>query len=238
MPPVPRAAASRLFSGHLPLKRLLWTLLALDFAFMGVHLVHMHGTWLSGINFSIKRDGGYAERFQYLQLLALGTMLLWLFAHMRRLVLLLWAGLFVYLACDDALRLHERAGARIADAWAYPDALGLRARDWGELSAALAAGLVAVPLLVTAWRRAFGPARMIARDLSLLLAALLSCAIGVDMLQVAWADSWLGTPLVLLEDGGEMVVTSVAVYYVLQWAVAPRNQAVPFRPLQVPVSRS
>ncbi|MCM5681152.1 hypothetical protein M8A51_16620 [Schlegelella sp. S2-27] len=219
------------------MKRLLWALLVFDFAFMGAHLVHTHGTWLSSVNFSIKRDGGYAERFQYLQLLALGTMLLWLFAHMRRLVLLLWAGLFLYLACDDALRLHERAGLHIAETLEYADALSLRARDWGELTVALAMSLVAGPLLIGAWHRATGPARLIARDLALLAAALLTCAIGVDMLQVVWTGSWLGTPLALLEDGGEMVVASTAVYYVLQWAVSPRATAVAFRPPQVPAWR-
>lgn len=205
-------------------------LLAADLVFVALHLVHLHTDRLPGVNFSIERDAGYAERFQYLQMLALAGGLAWLALKWREWGLAGWAGLFCYLVFDDALQLHERAGRRIAALLDYPDALGLQAKDFGEMSAALLVGVVLLPPLIAGHALARPRARALARDLCVLLAGLLAFGIGVDMLHSAMAQSALNTPIALLEDGGEMLVMSVAVCYLAQWLLRPAANDVGFRP--------
>jgi hypothetical protein len=213
-----------------PLGRLFAVLLAVDLMFVALHLVHLHTDRLPGVNFSIERDAGYAERFQYLQMLALASGLAWLALKWRQWGLAAWAGLFCYLVFDDALQLHERLGRRIAAMLGYPDALGLQAKDFGELSAALLVGLALLPPLIVGHALASPRARTVARDLCVLLAGLLAFGIGIDMLHSAMAHTVLNTPIALLEDGGEMLVMSIAVCYLAQWLLRPAANDVGFRP--------
>jgi hypothetical protein len=213
-----------------PLALLFAALVAVDLFFVALHLVHVQTDWLPGVNFSIERDIGYAERFQYLQMLSLAAGLSWLATRWREWTLAAWAGLFGYLVFDDALQLHERIGRRIAAYLDFPDALGLQAKDFGEMSAALLVGMVLLPPLIAGYFRAAPRTRAVARDLTVLLAALLTFGIGIDMLHSAAADTVLNTPIALVEDGGEMLVMSAGLCYLLQWLRAEAPGEVPFRP--------
>jgi len=125
--------------------------------------------------------------------------------------------LFVYTLCDDAFQLHERRGVLVATRWHFTGALGLRARDFGELivTGVVGAGLTA--LIFAVYLRSGRRARDDSRGLAILIAGLVFFGVVVDMLHVAADGSGravTGGALGIVEDGGEMFVVSLLCWYV------------------------
>src|SRR5688572_20266475 len=130
-------------------------LIAADAAFGILHVVNRLSP-LPGSSYlyHLGADGGYAEMFQYLKTYWIVIMLGALCSRTREPVYAAWMLLYGYLLCDDALRIHERAGGAIAAALSYQPALGLRAQDFGELSVSGVAGFVFLVSISTMYLRA------------------------------------------------------------------------------------
>jgi hypothetical protein len=199
-------------------------LIAADSAFVAVHLVHKHSTLLASDLFSISRDHGYAEIFQYVKIYWIAIMLALLWSRTRERVYGAWMLLFGYLLCDDALQLHERLGGHLAWLLAYRDGL-VWAQDQGELTASAAAGLVLFGLIAAAYLRASSEARNVSHDLGLLSGALVFFGVFVDLLhamvQIPYVKPALGT----IEDAGELFVMSAVCGYVLRRLERPAGTA-------------
>jgi hypothetical protein len=168
--------------------------------------------------FSISQERGFGEWFQYAQTTTATALLVLLAVRARALVLLTWAAIMAYVALDDSLQLHERAGVTVGGWLGVTEAVGLAAEELGQLIYQGSLGLVVVPLLVYSHFRATGPARKISVGLFLLGAAFVGCSIVADNLGLL-----LGVqPLNLLEDGGELLVMSVTVWFLWLWLEALR----------------
>jgi hypothetical protein len=113
-----------------------------DVLFIALHLVHLQTSWLPSDRWSIARDHGYVEMFQYLKYVAICLSLGQLFVRTHLRVMLGWVAVFAFLLLDDAGRMHERFGLLFAAVTHLPDMGELRARDIGELVFALLAGLI------------------------------------------------------------------------------------------------
>lgn len=212
--PAGRAAAWRRlcprFAG-----RVLVALVLVDAVFVFLHVLHRLKVGpFADLSFDLTRDGGHPEVFQYLKALTIAAVLAALAWRHRSATFGVWALVFLYLALDDALSIHERGGARLAGALALSPAWGLRAIDLGELIV-LAATACAVALAVAALMlRGRAGLRRVSRDLLVLLALLAAFGVGVDALHaIAMGHGWLG--LGMVEDGGEMLVMSLIVAHVL-----------------------
>lgn len=171
--------------------------------------------WVQDPMASLGLDGGYAEVVQYLKTLWVGLCAGWLTWRTREPVFAALAALFAGLLVDDAGRLHEVWGARLADALALPSVAGLRPVDLGEtLFLALWVGPVFL-FGVAAYRRSAPPARATARWALGALAVLAAFGVGADALHqsaTALVDvDGLDGALTLLEEGGELVTMSVLV---------------------------
>ena len=200
-----------------------------DLLFIALHLIHLQTSLLPSDRWSIARDHGYAEIFQYLKYVAICLALGNLYLRSRLRVLLGWLAVFAFLLLDDAGRMHERFGLLFA-AWTHlPDIGELRGRDIGELIFALLAGLVVLPLVIFGWLRGAATARTVSIDLALFLIALAGCGVGADlihrMLSLTSMDLFAG----VIEDGGEMLVLTLTCAYIVQWVTAQ----VRFRPAKL-----
>lgn len=203
-------------------KKLLYLFLVTDIAFIILHLLHvyflrvyfpLYSDTLSNVDFSLEQERGYAELFQYIKEYWI-AILLGILATQRRSILYLgWSLLFVYLLFDDALSIHETLGHIIADKLSLSAAFNLRARDFGELLVSAFCGLFFLILIGTAYRFSDSTSRKASKYLIKMLLALAFCGIAVDMAHMAFKSvpSFL---LVILEDGGEMVVMSIIAWFV------------------------
>ena len=87
-------------------------LLTADTIFIILHIIHTYTDYLGNSNFSIQKDRGYAEIFQYIKEFCIALLLLYLAIKRRNLLYLSWSALFGYVLLDDFLKIHERAGVR------------------------------------------------------------------------------------------------------------------------------
>ena len=210
---------------------LLAVLLAVDIALVVVSVVRLAvagpsltDPWL------LETDGGWAEYVGYAQQAALAVLLLVLCWSTRHLVWAAYAAVFLSALADDSLRLHENKGAWLADrlaarGWFPPDGfMGLRADDLGELVVwgLLAAVPVFAALLLH--RRSDRWNRRASLGMAGLIAAYVFFGAVVDQAHVLVLDTWLGDVVGTVEDGGELVVLSVSLAYVVGRLIAARRR--------------
>jgi len=164
--------------------------------------------------------------FGYLEELIAAAIFVFLFAKHRQVILLAWAGVFAFLALDDAFQGHEKVGGRIArglslDSFSFLGVDGIRGQDLGEL---IAAGFFLVPILVGlsfGYVRATPRWRRFSIGLVGLLAVLAFCGVVVDFFVNALDSESLN----ILEDGGEMVMLSVMLWFTIRALSDDENRA-------------
>ncbi|MCB1685063.1 MAG: hypothetical protein R3E82_06305 [Pseudomonadales bacterium] len=199
---------------------LLFLLLSVDAAFIGIHILHVWSPWLTSQAFSIETDRGIAEIYQYIKLFWLSLCLILIYLQTRLRVFIGWAVLFAFLLLDDAMQIHERAGFWLGATLNLPEFAGLRPDDCGELLFAALIGCLTLGLAAHALWRGRPSARQASRDL-LCLVGLLACfGVGADLLHVIahFRIPAISAPLALIEDGGEMIVISAMTGYVFDIA--------------------
>ncbi len=192
----------------------LLSLLAVDLVFGCLHFMLLTD-FFDSRSFSLESDRGYPESYQYMKIFLTVVLLLMVFRKTRMPEYAVWSLLFSYLLVDDSFSIHEVFGGHIAAALGYAPALGLRAKDFGELTvSAVVATLFLLPLAFF-YLRGSGAARSASRHLLVLLLVLAFFGIFVDMLHVAIQMGWKVTfVLGAVEDGGEMVAMSIIAWYV------------------------
>ena len=157
-------------------------------------------------------DGGYSEIFQYVKEFWIAALLATLFAIRRQGCYLAWSALFCYLLADDSLQLHEQGGAWLAQTLNLAPAFNLRAIDLGELMITASAAAVLFLAIGATYVKGDQAVRRFSNRLFLLVLLLAGCGVLFDMIEimVAW-----GRPLWdLIEDGGELLVMSLMLWYV------------------------
>lgn len=194
-------------------------LIIVDFIFIGVEILYSLG-YAGDYRYSLGADRGYAEVYGYIKFFWIVLHLGWLVFKKRQLVYGVAALLFFYFLLDDSLQIHERVGGQIAEWTGMMHAYGLRGKDFGELAVSALAGLF---FLVTGWL-AYRYSNTFARRAGLyLLVSVLALAVfgvGADVLHQLVGDRfpWTNTPLLILEDGGELIVISAICWFVYSLA--------------------
>lgn len=162
----------------------------------------------------VDMDFGYAEIFQYIQFNLAALLLILLFIKQRKVIYIVWALFFFVLFLDDAFRFHESIGAKFSNYFGIEAAIGLKAKDFGELAIAALLGSVFVIPFTSALFFGKRKAREVTIHLGILVVLLLTFGIGIDMLHSFLRDKpWAGA-LTLIEDAGEMFSASLMVCYV------------------------
>ena len=186
-----------------------------DLAFIFIHVMRLAVPAIESGMYALDYDRGHAEFYQYIKMLWIMALFAALIARTRTGGFAAWGLLFAYLLLDDALAIHETIGASVAQALPFAELAGLRAQDFGELAVSAVAGAVLLTLLAWVYARGHAAFRRASRHIVLLLAALAFFGVAVDMLQSLFRFNIILAPLLgIIEDGGEMIVMSLAVWYV------------------------
>lgn len=212
------------------MKRGAWYLLALliatDLAFIALGIVYECGfiSLLDACNslnldsyFSLTRDRGYAEVFQYIKEFWL-IILFGLLSVSRSINYLAWFFLSIFLLLDDALEIHERMGEVIADQFNFISLLNLRPVDFGELLFVGLVGIVFFIWLSFSFKISRSQERNNFKYLIGILLGLAFFGILLDLVHViVGRNDFLKSALAVIEDGGEHIFISFMV--VCAWAV-------------------
>jgi hypothetical protein len=202
--------------------KIFYLLLATDIAFFCLHLLlrckqlgygglcNKFGNQL----YSINKDFGYAEFFQYIKeywiVLLLGVLAWknrsWLYSA--------WSSLFCYVLLDDAWGIHEKGGKLISDRLGLGAAFNLRRVDFGELIVSAGFGILFFTAIALAYRFGKRIERKHTQSLILMLLALAFFGIVTDMLDIAIRNPSLQPFLIFIEDGGEHLVMSAIVWLI------------------------
>ena len=210
-----------------PLTRLAAVLLLIDFAFIAIQIAAEASDYAFRGSFSLglEKEHGAAEIYGYAQSFGVAVLLLLAWRRWRNPVACFWAGLYLFVLLDDALLIHERAGSAIAD-FGVVSIASLRAQDVGELTFyALLGSLALTALLAVERRHPPGPRPSTLTRLMLPVTGLLfTFAVVIDA-----AASTLPFEAAL-EDGGELIVLSLALLVSVAWARRPEMIAALLEP--------
>lgn len=194
---------------------LLLALLGLDMAFIVVYAALSFTGGDEHNRFSLGKDGGYPEVFQYVKLLLIATGLAVLARFAREWGFLLWSLLFLYLFLDDALQIHERTGEYAHARWG---AAGDERRDVQqamEIGFSLLVGFGLFALMIPTYLRGSAFLRKASRGLAALLAGLAAFGLGMDTVHTLSEGGWLWKGVLgAFEEGGEMMCLSLCLAYV------------------------
>jgi hypothetical protein len=200
---------------------LLLLLIGADLVFVLCHVIYVETAWLSGRSYSLEADGGLPEWFQYMKQLWIAACMTAIFWRTRNVIYVSWAIVFAFLLLDDALQIHEQVGFWLGQRHGLPAVLSLRPDDLGELLFAATVGLATLFLVGVASWRGGGQARIVSRDLLTMIVLLAFLGVVVDALHVIayLRGSLWAQVLLIVEDGGEMIVVSALTAYVFDVAI-------------------
>ena len=99
--------------------KLLIVLLAADLAFIVLHVLHVYTGLLPSSLYSLSRDRGFAEFFQYTKEFWLALLLLLLAIKQRRGLYGVFSLIFVYFLVDDYGEIHERLGELLSETFRF-----------------------------------------------------------------------------------------------------------------------
>ncbi len=203
-------------------QKLLWLLLLTDAAFIFVHLLHkltfyflQRNDWLLYNSvFALETDLGIAESFQYVKEFWIVLLVSTLALRRAKSSYLAWATLFFYLLLDDAAQIHERLGKIIGGMWGTTPLWNIQPDDLGQFVVYLVIGAIFLLLIVFMFYGNDREFRTFSLQLGVILMALILCGVVFDLIPVRDLAWWLRGIETLIEDGGELLVMSVAVAYV------------------------
>ena len=194
------------------------SLAAVDVFFIGADTM-IHGLkffelgddWSFYNKFGVEAEGGFAEVFNYVQLSIVVAVLGAAFLRTRILPCLIIAVCFAFAGLDDSLELHETAGTLLELRLGLSPLAGLSAASVGQLLYFAVVGGVFSLVFVVGWRFADGDGRRVLLVFVPIFFALAFFAVVVDGLRDTSSNTVILHNVVgILEDGGEMLVVTVA----------------------------
>ena len=218
---------------------MLIALVAVDFAFILVHIlagiaVRAHLIAEVPDILRVTSDLSLPEDFNYLKWGLITISLIWLAIRDRWWPPFLWAIVFAMILLDDSFQLHEWLGHEVSVEASLASNAYLFADDMGEIAVFGLMGLTVVAIMATSFTRKGSLARKLGLRYATIIGGLALFGVGIDAMHQMIAHlvegGWLETVLPQLtgvfEDGGEMVVGSLALALTLA--------ADPIAPLAVP----
>ncbi|BAU66430.1 hypothetical protein STA3757_38350 [Stanieria sp. NIES-3757] len=199
-------------------------LIGTDLAFIAIGFVHeCYQVELLNIcqNFplhsyySIARDRGYAEMFQYIKVYWIILLLGYLIINAKKPIYSSWFFLFCYILIDDVSEIHEKIGFKISNQLNFVPKLGLRAQDYGELLVSGIVGIIFLFVIAISYHLAKKQEKAVFQKLILMLFVLAVFGIVIDLVHILFDDhKFWNTIFILLEDGGEHIVMSLITCFV------------------------
>ncbi len=217
--------------------KLLFLLLLADFVFILLHCLYVYTDLLGTSLYSLSRDRGYAEFFQFTKELWIAVLFLILAVRQRRGLYYVFSLLFLYFLVDDSFEFHESFGEFLADIFNLLPALGLRAVDLGELLVSAAFGLLFLLLIVILYLLSDTFSRRVGLNIIALVIILAFFGIAFDMFEIIIAQPEIERIFVILEEGGELLVMSVITWFVHQLDLHQDRLPFSLLPFRQPVDK-
>lgn len=208
----------------LSFRTLFLALLAIDLAFILCNVIAALAKDLALVSavppmLKITEDRSIPEYFNYLEWLVIFAGLLWLGLRDRWLAPLLWSAVFFLILIDDSFQVHEQIGRLVSTYLALPDFTLFYGSDIGEIIVFSAMGALAIGITLILLTRRDMVSRWLSRRYFLIVLALAFFGVGVDAMHSIIAHMTEGTRFAMvlaqlfgmIEDGGEMVIASLAV---------------------------
>ncbi len=207
---------------------ILLVLVSVDFGFMLLDagaFFAMQASLISAIPDEIKItvDGALPEIWGYVKWAVIIVALVRLSIRDRWSVPFRWALVFLMVLIDDSMQEHETIGALIAGHLPLPASLQPQGQDIAELMVFGAMGIIAVLLTATLFSRNGPVSRALSLRFLVIILFLAFFGVALDFLhqtirlfsEGTFAADFLPPIFALLEDGGEMIMASIATAFVL-----------------------
>ncbi len=208
------------------LPALLAVLLVVDLLLIAASVEAQRRGWSDGRHrqWLLRVEGGWPEQFGYAKEAASAALLLLLWRRTRSGVFAAWATVFAFALLDDRLQIHERAGGWVARELSLPEGIaGLRGQDLGELAVWGLAGVLPLIAIAVLHRRSSEQVRTASWGVAAVVGGFALFGVVVDQFHSMTLGGPLDRALGIVEDGGELVMLSVAVHYVGSLLVAARG---------------
>ncbi len=188
---------------------LLILLIIADLVFVLLHILHVYTELLPTSLYSLTKERGYSEFFQFTKELWIVVLLILFAVRKRKWMYIVFSFLFLYFLLDDAFEYHENFGEFLAQFLQLQPALGLRAVDFGELIVSATFGLLFIIALGLSYSQSTPKIKSIARYLFGLILLLAGFGVALDMLGIMIEQSNIEEILIIFEETGEMMVMSI-----------------------------
>lgn len=196
-------------------RKYLFILLTIDLILIILHISRSAFGFPQKSAFSIAQERGYAEIFQYLKALAIVYILYKSGTQRSEKLYLTWSGMYAFIFLDDLLGLHEKGGKLAATLLPASLPFNVQGEDLGEVLFSLCVyGLLGTLILISSFRSE-PVVRKSTQPLIFLLILLFFTGGVLDLVHSMITMPILWDILGILEDGGEMIVMSVTVYYII-----------------------
>ncbi|MFS4468979.1 hypothetical protein [Maribacter sp. 2210JD10-5] len=160
-------------------------------------------------------DQSIPEFFQYVKYLLIIVLLIKIIHAAKRFQFISWAFFFLILFVDDSIGIHENAGIFLSEKFNFNSMFGLRAEDIGELLYTGLIGFIIIIAFVASFLKGDKMFKRNSIDLSILIFFFLLFGVGFDMLhQILSSSSKLNFLFGMIEDGGEMIMMSIILWYI------------------------
>lgn len=191
---------------------LLFLLLFADLAFIILHILYRYTDSISSGLYSLSRDRGFAEFFQYIKQFWIAVLLLAIAFRQRKLLYPVLAFVFLSFLVDDAFQYHESVGRLLADLFNLPAPLGLEPKDLGELIVFAITGILLAAAVAIFYFLADEETRAATRPVIALIAVFAVFGVLVDLIHSMITVTSIARIVTIIEESGEMLVMSVTTW--------------------------
>ena len=197
--------------------KLLIMLITVDLLFILFHILHVFHTstgFFYNPSFSLHQDRGYAEVFQYIKEYWCTILLFILAFRTKNLLFFSWSLLFGYFLVDDSFEVHETLGEQLGNSLGSLQLFGLHAHDLGELFVSGFFGLLFFIAIGVTYRTNDDDTKEFTKYLFVMLLMLLVFGVITSIFRRLSTDGTWQFLLGVLEEGGEMLVMSVMIWFI------------------------
>lgn len=195
-------------------------LISIDLAFITTHIVYENLAIVEYDNFSLTKDRGYSEIFQYLKLGLTAICFGLLNFFRKRRIYAVWSLLCLILLLDDIFVLHEKVGKRLAIVFSLPSIFGLNPYHFGEFLVYVIYGAIFLAIVFASYRsRQDRATRKLTRVLVILFTIFAICGGIVDTVHSLLNNllapqnlAFFDIAFDVIEDGGELIVMSIVTW--------------------------
>jgi hypothetical protein len=206
---------------------LLFMWLMVDATFILLHVLFEFTQSFNHEFFDILYDRSGGEAMQYVKEMWIALAFLGIAVRRRSGHYVPWAIVFALFLIDDLFQIRELQGRDLAIALNYPELLGLRQADLGELTILAIAALIFLPALGASLYWGSAQFRTFSTRLVALVTALAVFGVVLDMVQIVVTDPLWDSIVGIVEDGGEMVVMSIiAAFALISLGLARRGSSI------------